>query len=156
MAFQVGDKVFLRSKNIRTLRPHKKLDHRQLGPFTIIDAWGKQAYKLNLPPRYGRLHPVFHVSLLEPCHQRGDKSPSPIAFEIDGETEYAIESILSKRGKQGKIEYLVRWKNCPPSEDSWEPAHALEETEALDIFEAEQKDKPPPPSRKRQRTGIGQ
>ena len=35
MRFKVGDKVLLRSINIRTLRPKKKLEDRQLGPFVI-------------------------------------------------------------------------------------------------------------------------
>jgi hypothetical protein len=39
-----------------------------LGPFKVVDIVGTQAYKLALPPLYSRLHPVFHVSLLEKAH----------------------------------------------------------------------------------------
>ena len=52
-SFRIGDEVYLRAKNIKTIRPNVKLDHRQLGPFTIIDTVGKQSYKLQLPLLYG-------------------------------------------------------------------------------------------------------
>lgn len=66
MIFQEGDKVLLRSLNKRTLRPKKKIDHRQLGPFQVLERMDTQAYKLDLPVKYERIHPVFHMSLLEP------------------------------------------------------------------------------------------
>jgi len=128
----------LRAKNIRTIRPNVKLDHRQLGPFTIIDAWGQQAYKLSLPPRYKRLHPVFYVSLLEPYHARDGAFPEPAPIPIDGEDEWQIESIQAKRTRKGKTEYLVRWTGYSPAEDSWEPAENLADAEALDEFESRQ------------------
>lgn len=38
----------------------------------------------------------------------------------DSEDEFEVEAILGHRGKKGKYQYLIRWKNYPPSEDSWE------------------------------------
>ena len=64
--FRKGQKVLLRAKNIRTIKASKKLNNRLLGPFTINKPVGKQAYKLILPLKYKSIHPVFHVSLLEP------------------------------------------------------------------------------------------
>ena len=57
--------VWLLAKNINTTQPSKKLAHRWLGPFPILERIGKQAYKLELPQRYRSIHNVFHVSLLE-------------------------------------------------------------------------------------------
>ena len=65
-SFRIGDEVYLWVKNIKTIRLNVKLDHQQLGPFTIINIVGKQSYKLWLPLLYEQLHPMFHVSLLEP------------------------------------------------------------------------------------------
>ena len=47
--YNVGDEVLLSAKNIRTRRPSKKLDHRFLGPFKILELVGNQAYRLELP-----------------------------------------------------------------------------------------------------------
>ena len=34
--YKIGDKVWLEGKNITTERPMKKLDHKNIGPFTIV------------------------------------------------------------------------------------------------------------------------
>jgi len=60
-----GDRVWLRPKHIRTTQPSNKLDHKQIGPYTILKKIGSRAYKLDLPATV-RIHPVFHISLLEP------------------------------------------------------------------------------------------
>ena len=63
--FKVGKKVWLLSTNIRSQHPLKKLDWKRIGPYTIKQKVGTQAYHLDLP-RALKLHNVFHVSLLEP------------------------------------------------------------------------------------------
>lgn len=50
--FTVGDWVTINAKSISTSRPSPKLDHKRIGPFQVIDAWGKQAYKVKLTPPY--------------------------------------------------------------------------------------------------------
>ncbi|MBW0546144.1 hypothetical protein O181_085859 [Austropuccinia psidii MF-1] len=67
--FQPGDKVWLASRNIKTTRPTKKLSERWLGPFGVLKKIGSHAYHLKLPQQWKSVHPVFHVSLLEPVKQ---------------------------------------------------------------------------------------
>jgi hypothetical protein len=55
-------------KHIRTLRVSKKLADRFLRLFKVLSRKGQNAYTLELPQKYERLHPTFHVSLLEPYH----------------------------------------------------------------------------------------
>jgi hypothetical protein len=62
-----GEKVFLLQKNIKTKRPSRKLDHPKLGPFLIEEKLGPVNYRLQLPDTMRRIHPVFHISLLEPA-----------------------------------------------------------------------------------------
>ena len=75
MGFNEGEMVMLTAKNLNQHRPSKKLSHKAIGPFRIEKCVGKQAYRLTLPDTY-RMHPVFHVSLLEP-YKRGQNSDIP-------------------------------------------------------------------------------
>jgi len=61
-----GDKVYLLRRNIKTKRPSNKLDFTKLGPFKIMEKISPVNYKLALPDGM-RIHPVFHISLLEPA-----------------------------------------------------------------------------------------
>ena len=125
MSYAPGDKVLLASKNIRMLRASKKLADRYLGPFEVLGAIGKNAYRLKLPAKYGRIHPTFHVSLLEPYHMReGCEPPEPI--DIDGEDEWEVERVLDESMKRGKSRFLVRWKGYSEAHDSWEIVDHLE------------------------------
>jgi hypothetical protein len=65
--------------------PHKKLDSKFLRPFKVLKRIGKQAYKLDLPDSVSRLHPTFHVSLLERYYGRPDAQPPPVELMDDGE-----------------------------------------------------------------------
>ena len=57
--------VYLNRKNIKIKRLSSKLDFKKLGPFRIEKVLLDVSYRLELP-RNIRIHPVFHVSLLEP------------------------------------------------------------------------------------------
>jgi transposase InsO family protein len=128
--FLVGELVLLAAKHIRTLRASKKLADRNLGPFKILGRKGQNAYTLDLPVKYGRLHPTFHVSLLEPYHMReGRELPEPV--DIDGEDEWEVEQILNRKVTKGVPRWLVRWKGFSEAEDTWEPAKNLVNAEAL-------------------------
>ena len=64
-SIEVGNFVMLNAKNIPTKRPSKKLSPKLYGPFKVLEKKGSRAYKLEISP--GRkIHPVFHLSLLEP------------------------------------------------------------------------------------------
>jgi transposase InsO family protein len=148
MTFKVGDRVKLNMKNIRTYRPSKKLDLRHEGPFTITECIGKQAYRLNIPQTWRRVHKVFHVSLLEPYRLRDGADPQkdfPPIIENDenGEPvlEWEVEDIVAhqfrKRRNGLQPYYLVKWKGYPSYENSWEPAeHLANASELLDEYNA--------------------
>jgi hypothetical protein len=53
--------------NICIRRSSRKLDLKYYGLFPITEQIDKQAHKPKLRDSVGRIHPVFHVSLLEPC-----------------------------------------------------------------------------------------
>lgn len=141
MTYNVGDLVLLSTKNLRLAVPKKKMGARFVGPFRIRDAVGSQAYRLSLPTSY-RIHNVFHVSLLEPYHQRAGEEPDdpmPLAVQED---EYEVESILDSKVRKKKRFYLVRWRGYPEEYTSWQPAENCENAvDAIRAYEERAKNK---------------
>ena len=129
MSFKIGDEVWLQVKNIHMLQPSHKLDYWQLSPFTIIDVWGKQAYKLKLLHQYKAIHSVFHVLLLESYHACEDKPLSQGPILVNRQEKWVVEEILDHYESWHNCEYLVWWKEYLSEKDSWEP-----EVYLTDIF----------------------
>jgi hypothetical protein len=70
---------------------------------------------------------VFHASLLTPYIETGNHGPNfsrPPPDITIGENEYEVETIRNHRyfGKQKKLQYLLKWKGYPESDNTWEPA----------------------------------
>ena len=137
--FAVGDQVLLSAKNIKTKRPHKKLDNKWMGPFTVTERRGKQAYVLNLPPSMKRLHPAFHVSLLETYRGRAGYQPPPVddielnEEDTDDARHWEIQEILThfydETDKCRK--YKVRWLGWSQDHDSDLTLEGLENAQDL-------------------------
>lgn len=47
---------------------------------------------------------------------------------------WEVEAIVGRRVKSGKTDYLVRWKGCPESDNTWEPAANLCDTALTDAL----------------------
>mgnify|MGYP002717984364 FL=1 len=119
-----GEKVFLLRRNIKTKRPSQKLDHHKLGPFVIEEKKGPVNYKLRLPKSMNKIHPVFHISLLEPAPKNA-RIAENVEINDDTEQEYEVERILDHRRISGKSHYLVKWEGYDTSENTWEPIENL-------------------------------
>lgn len=118
--------------NIKTNRPNDKLDYKKVGPYKILRKIGEVNYELNIPDVQGKrgakLHPIFHVSLLEKALI--DEDTNEIIHDeivIEGEEEeYEVEKILEfKLDQNGLCKYLVKWKDYDESANSWEPIENL-------------------------------
>lgn len=143
-----GDLVMLKRTNIKTARPSSKLDAKSLGPFKVLEAVNSRSFRLDLPVSMSRLHPVFHVSLLEPYQANtlpGRVVPPPPPIEIEGESEYDVEEILDSRlFYRKRLQYLVRWTGY--QEPSWELADNLQHAPDLVAeFHTKYPSKPGPP-----------
>ncbi|MBW0559098.1 hypothetical protein O181_098813 [Austropuccinia psidii MF-1] len=148
--FNPGDMGWLSSKNIKSTRPTKKLLERWLGHFTILKKLITHAYHLKLPPQLKSIHPVFHISLLEPVktstipNQHQEPPPQII---IEEEEEWEVCQILDSKLKRGKLWYLVEWKGFSqePERSTWEPTQSLKNfPELVKDFHSFYTDKPGP------------
>ncbi len=119
--YQPDQLVWLLRRNIKPTCPPDKLDHCRLGPFPIEHAISDVAYKLRLPTSLSRLHPVFHVPLLEPYHNPSDfhAHAPPMPFALDTDNTPSIHSILDSCRLGQHYEYLVHWEKSSSDEDSW-------------------------------------
>ena len=152
--FKIGDRVFVKAEFFRTTRPSKKLAEKYLGPFEIIAQPGKVSWTLRLPQSMRSVHPVFHVSMLEPStpNRIPDRAqPPPPPVEIDGEVEYEISEVLDskvdKRRRPCNLLYLVKWTGYEGTEDetSWVLATELTNApEAIAEFHTRNPSKPGP------------
>ena len=127
--YQPGDQVCLKRGQIRSSRPCEKLSEKYLGPFFIQEAINPVAYKLKLPSST-RLHPVFHVSLLQPYHGstipgRTQPNPSPLMLDEEGQPIFEVEFIADCRRVRSQLQYLVHWKGYSMEERTWEPVRLL-------------------------------
>ena len=151
--FTIGQQAFVKAKFFRTTRPSKKLSDKFLGPFEILAQHGSHSYTLRLPDTIHGVHPVFHVSMLEPATpneipNRVNSPPPPI--EVQGELEYEIAEVLDSkidRRRACKLLYYVRWLGYEGTDEeySWLPATELIHAPDLTSdFHAAYPDKPHP------------
>ena len=92
-----------------------------------------------------RIHPVFHVSLLEHAANDpypGQQTPPPPPIEVDGEEEYHVDEILDSRTRYRKLQYLVKWTGY--DKPDWENAQNVDGLQAIDLFHERYPNKPGP------------
>jgi len=97
--FQIGDKVWLLRRNIKTFRPYDKVDYCKIEPFHIKKQINTIAYQLILPTSM-KIHPIFHISLLETYRESNFLKriqPPPLAIVINDHKEYEVKEILDSR-----------------------------------------------------------
>ena len=101
--FQVGDWVWIHLRKERFPRQRKnKLMPRADGPFQITDKYGDNAFKVDLPDRYG-VSPIFNIGDLQPYYDNsklgtiraekgGNKTSTPSTYhQRKGNTGNSIE-----------------------------------------------------------------
>jgi len=78
----------------------KKLDHHFLGPFPIIEEVLSHVFQLSLSLALSCIHPIFHVSLLQPSSS--SEIPNRVIYppppmELDDLDEWEVSHILNSK-----------------------------------------------------------
>ena len=96
-----------------------------------------------------QIHPVFHVSLLEPHVAKnflGRNVAPPPPLHVDGLLEFEVHKILDSKFRQRELNYFVDWVGYIVSERSWERAiNLLNAQLAINAFHLQFPLKPRPP-----------
>ena len=132
--YKVGDLVILNGKNLKTLRPSKKVNHKCHGPFTItkvitcdlLTGTAVTEVRITLPVKW-HCHNTFYVALVEPYRtsKRGLQPEADLAAVLAkandinakeiSQVQEVVGSSWDKRRK--KVMYLVIWEGYPDRED---------------------------------------
>ena len=148
----IGDLVMLNAKNIRTKRPTKKLRPSLYGPFKVLEKRGNRPFKLDISPHW-KIHPVFHLSLLEPdkvSYRPYREQPPREPEDVEGDMEWEVEKIVKSerityRRKVRRVDkefkelgYLVKWAGYSEDENTCElPQGLVNAREIVEKFHRE-------------------
>jgi hypothetical protein len=109
--------------SLKQSKKDNKLSPKYYGPYKVLQKIVIMAYKLELPAS-SRVHPVFHVSCLKKVI--GNKIPvqnfqnltkkGKIILEPQVVTETRIRQLINR----SISEYLIKWKNLPAEDSTWE------------------------------------
>jgi hypothetical protein len=148
-SFELGNLVMLNRKKIKTYRPARKLDHNMYGPFEILDIISPTAVLLHLPKTW-KIHPFFHVSLIEPF-VKGNRDVNLNAVlktsdAIENAPEYDVDKVMGSTEKEGKVLYLVKWKGWPAKKhrtrEPFKSVYSVGTKEDLRVFHSKNPDTP--------------
>jgi len=84
--FGVGDQVWVSTKNWKTQRPSRKLDHQMGGPFKVLEQVG-HSFRVKLPDSM-HIHDVFSPDRLrkaanDPLPGQSNTEPAPVQITSD-------------------------------------------------------------------------
>jgi len=127
--FKEGNQVWLEASNLKLPYHTPKLAPRHQGPFRVSKVISPVAYRLALPLSWG-IHDVFHTSLLLPYREttvHGPNCTRPPPDLIEDEEEYEVKAIINHRchGCRCQLQYLIKWKGYPSSDNMWEAAEGV-------------------------------
>jgi hypothetical protein len=108
---------------------YNKLKMKKIGPCRVLRKFGENAYELELPEGIG-ISPIFNISDLYP-YRAGEaetRTEEPVIQwqkQLPVAEKPQMEYILEKRAgrktrRKQYFEYLVKWKNHPVEDASWE------------------------------------
>ncbi len=138
--YKLGQQVWLDASHLKLPHQKVKLTPKCLGPFKVTKEISPVAYQLALPVNW-RIHNVFYASLLNPYHKTTAHGPNfthPPPDLIKGEEEFKVERIVAHRtfGRSKHLQYLIKWKGYPKSNNTWEPASQVHTPDLIKLYQS--------------------
>ena len=98
VSFNVGNEVYLNTKNIKSMRPLPKLDYKYIGLYKVKAIVNYVTYTLDLPSSLS-IYPTFYVlllkkSILDYSSRKQDKIKQ---YDVGDKDEQEVEDILDKK-----------------------------------------------------------
>src|SRR5712675_2897961 len=133
--YRTGDKVWLEATHLNLPYQTLKLTPKRQGPFNVVNVVSPVAYRLQLPAAWN-IHDVFHASLLTPYRETASHSPNfmrPPPDLVQGNEEFEVETIINHRffGRRKALQYLIKWKGYPSSDNTLEPVDNMHAPEIV-------------------------
>ncbi len=100
-------------KSIKKVREKRRLKQRQ----EAEEEERKKARRIGNPALEN--HPG-NIIIADPTKGENAETPEDFFWEVD--------TVIGRRVKRGRVEYLIRWKNCTDDDNTWEPASNLCDT----------------------------
>ncbi|GKF40613.1 hypothetical protein Tco_0123955, partial [Tanacetum coccineum] len=104
----------------------RKLNHRYVGPFKVLEQVESVAYKLKLPQELSRVHNTFHVSNLRKCYADEPLVVLLGGLHLDNELHFVEEpvEIMDREVKQLRRSRVpivkVQWNSRRGPKFTWE------------------------------------
>ena len=121
--YQVGDRVWLSTKDLHTSWPSRKLTEKHADPYLISKIILPNAVELKLPASF-KIEALINVSCLQPYKPPtipGQQITPQPPIEVEGEPEYIVEEILDSWLCCNMLEFLVKWEGYTTDENNlWE------------------------------------
>ncbi|KAK3510970.1 hypothetical protein QTP70_027791, partial [Hemibagrus guttatus] len=127
-AYQVGQMVWLSTRNLRLKLPCRKLSPKFIGPFEIVR---------------------------QPVHASAGESvvggDPPLPLDIEGSPAYQVRSLLDSRRLRSRLQYLMDWEGYGPEKRSWMDASDILDPSLIEDFHRDHPTRPAPRPRGRPR-----
>lgn len=142
--YQVGQRVWLSTKDLSLKVEGCKLAPRFIGPLPNFKIINPVAVRLHFP-RIMRINPICHISRLKPQSRYcfgPDPRPPPHARLINGTPAFTVKKLLHSRHWGRGTHYLVDWDGYGSEECSCVPI----KNKSLKDFHRDHPDQPRGPS----------
>jgi hypothetical protein len=139
--FQTGDKVMISTKNMPLsyaaaasgpgageARLSSTLRQKFIGPYTLGERRGENAFDIPDLPSHLRIHRTQNVALFKRyipgMPDQPQEPPPPVRVLKSGAAEYELERIVTWKYDENdddRLKLLIKWKGKPDSGSTWEP-----------------------------------